>query len=807
MDNHKIDAVHLNQERKKSVELYLEALAKREDPNVDLAASVSKPVRMSRWISRKYKETFGAWNHERTPLPLQEEPYPVFKSSIQPEVRATQEYKLESSEELSGVHEKEEGQASSLDENFSLPLHADSIPGRERLQSPETILSSIYKKIPSPRLEKRKFPFTVNDAYIIKAKTEEYIFAMTQAKEKIVSSLEAKNKMRDSLRLTLKAPGALRRPSSLFFGDQYSPDIDAFLKKDIGVSERHFLSDDVLQRSQIEDIQKAIAYAEQHASVLEKFIEQDPSSQEAIYYALDLYEEAALVALRRELHAYQKKLGLEAQEYYPDALEAQEYHPDVADKLGGVVFSETQVRKEIYDLKLSLNNLPIGAKTQVIGSAKIKMEEVLGRNEFFRGLNVKTKLKNAQVYCLNTRPWDVIENPVPIFLNKQEWVLKSLIIPAKKLGNIFQETYECEGICSHTISENVHAVNLAKTALIGPENELWFEAYRHGVHCAYGIENPQARLQANINRAVETIQAMVVGDPFILEQAKTYTVDYPLVLDILSINLQTGDRVRSMSAPILGNLYNERLHIEEQARAWRAISDKIHEVKYYDETGKLQGLFVQPSIHAVNFGVNSIALEGLGAFRSQSRVLGSWKNNTLMNQDTIEWLFGENYSLALAGKVGEFLNNPFIHNDSLKQNVQTLAMQVLDIYRKGAYASTGNEPYKIVTRLAYMCYLMGVKVAFNCKSGKDRTGMMDVETKFLVARTHAEHAIPIPDEALSQEYQEALYTLAVFSGNHEMQKMNTGIAGYKADNSQTIQRLGGEWVTAYLRGPSAFVSA
>ncbi len=807
MDNHKIDAVQLNQERKKSVELYLEALTRREDPNVDLAASASKPVRLSRWIGRKYKQTFGAWNHETPPLRLQEEPYPILNSSSPKLVRETSERKLESSEDLSSIESKELGQDSSLDGNFSLPIHTDSIQQGERLQGPEAILSSIYKKIPSPRLAKRKFPFTVNDAYIIKAKTEEYIFAMTQAKEKIVSSLEAKNKMRDSLRLTLKPPGTLRRPSSLFFGDQYSLDVEAILHKDLLHEARHFLSDDLIQRSQIEDIQKAIEYAEQHASILEKFIEQDPSSQEAIYYALDLYEEAALVALRRELHAYQKKLGLEAQEHLSDFLGEQEYPPDLAGKLNGVVFSESQVRREIYDLKLSFNNLPIDMKTQVIGSAKTKMEEVLGRNEFFRGLNVKTKLKNAQVYCLNTRPWDVIENAVHIFLNKKEWALKSLIIPAKKLGNIFEETYECQGVCSHTISENVHAVNLAKTALIGPEGELWFEAYRHGVHCAYGIENPQARLQANINRAVETVQAMVVGDTFILENAKSYTADHPLLLDILSINLQTGDRVRSMSAPILGNLYNERLHIEEQAKAWSVISDKIHEVKYYDETGKLQSLFVQPSVHAVNFGVNSIALEGLGAFGSQSRVLGSWKNNSAMNQEAMEWLFGENYSLAMMGKVGDFLNNSFIRNEKLKQNVQALAMQVLDIYKRGAYASTGNEPYKIVTRLAYMSYLMGMKVAFNCKSGKDRTGMMDVEMKFLVARAHAENAIPLPDEPLSQEYQEALYTLAVFSGNHEMQKMNTGIAGYKADNSQTIHRLGGEWVTSYLRGPSAFVSA
>ncbi len=293
MDNYTIDSVQLNQERKKSVDLYLEALTKRDDPNVDLAASASKPVRVSRWIGRKYKETFGAWNHEPAPLLLQEQTHTVFQNSTQQAVRATQERKQESSEELSSTESTELGQHSSLDGRFNLPIRPGIIQEGERLQSPEAILSSIYKKIPSPRLEKRKFPFTVNDAHIIKTKTEEYIFAMTQAKEKIISSLEAKNKLRDSLRLTLKPPSSLRRPSSLFFGDQYSLDVEAILQKDVFQEERHFLSDDLIQRSQIEDIQKAIEYAEQHANVLEQFIQQDPASQEAIYYALDLYEEAA----------------------------------------------------------------------------------------------------------------------------------------------------------------------------------------------------------------------------------------------------------------------------------------------------------------------------------------------------------------------------------------------------------------------------------------------------------------------------------------------------------------------------------
>lgn len=799
MDNYKVDSIQLNQERKKSVELYLEALSNRENKNVDLAASTSRSVRMSRFLSRKYKQVFGAWNSQAEILEPQEEPPMLIQNHTIQNATYNSERKLELSED--SICEFVEGEQSAVEEDtftlqgFSSITDKDYICGPTHLQKPDKVLASIYEKIPSPRLEKRKFPFTVDDAVIVKNKTAEYMFALNQAKERILHSLESKNKIRDSLRLTIKVPGSLKRPSSLFFGDQYSNDLENILHKDMVEGEKFLWSDEAIQTKQIKDIQRAIDYADTHHKVLERFIEQNPSSTEAIYYALELYEEAALVAMRTELNTYRRKAGIKDGDYN-EAFE---------DICSGVALTETQIRKEIYDLKANIHHLAI--KTEAIGSAKVKMEEVLGRNGLFRGLSVKSKLKNAQVYCLNTRPWTVIDNSISLFLRGEELKVRSIIVPAKQLGNIFEDMYECEGVCSHSISENVHAVNLAKTILLGPEGNVLFEAYRHGVHCAYGINNPETRWQANINRAVETIQAMVISDPFILENANSYTIDHPLDLDVLSINLQTGDRLRSMSSPVMGNLYNERLHIEEQMKAWDAISHKIHEVKYYNQDGKINGIFLKPSVHAINFGVNSIALEGLGAFGSQSRILGSWRRNAPMNQQAMDWLFGENHSMALGGKVGAFLDNPYIKNPHLKQLVNELALHIMDIYRKGAYATTGHEPYKIVTRLAYMCYLMGIKVAFNCKSGKDRTGMMDVETKFLVSRAFTEGSIPRPDEPLSPEYQEALYILAVFSGNHEMQKMNTGIAGYKADNSQTIQRLGGECVTSYLRGPSAFVSA
>jgi hypothetical protein len=108
--------------------------------------------------------------------------------------------------------------------------------------------------------------------------------------------------------------------------------------------------------------------------------------------------------------------------------------------------------------------------------------------------------------------------------------------------------------------------------------------------------------------------------------------------------------------------------------------------------------------------------------------------------------------------------------------------------------------YKMAARVANLAFLIGCKVHFNCKSGKDRTGLMDVESKYLALRLEEEakelqknNQLNLPNVQTSsalkyihatppENYQKLLFQ----SGNLEMQQYNTGGQGYKiapaADN-------------------------
>lgn len=87
--------------------------------------------------------------------------------------------------------------------------------------------------------------------------------------------------------------------------------------------------------------------------------------------------------------------------------------------------------------------------------------------------------------------------------------------------------------------------------------------------------------------------------------------------------------------------------------------------------------------------------------------------------------------------------------------------------------------------------LLGGVPAWNCKSGKDRTGMMDVECKFLATLVALGKEIPQPGAQLNPEQKLLYRNLLLQSGNHEMQKYNTGIAGYKLEGVGSItERIG-----------------
>jgi phosphatidylinositol-4,5-bisphosphate 4-phosphatase len=165
---------------------------------------------------------------------------------------------------------------------------------------------------------------------------------------------------------------------------------------------------------------------------------------------------------------------------------------------------------------------------------------------------------------------------------------------------------------------------------------------------------------------------------------------------------------------------------------------------------------VKPNILAFSTPVNSLALDSalLRPF------LGGLSVSQQANNASITGLIGSSAANGqidgLAGKKlkdieqrllqaqqsGEDQSALIAHRD----RITGLVDQVRQIMNEPAgspmsWQRAGNEPYKLASRLTALANEVGAVPAFNCKSGKDRTGELDVQVKQLYAHNHHEVAL------------------------------------------------------------------
>ena len=153
----------------------------------------------------------------------------------------------------------------------------------------------------------------------------------------------------------------------------------------------------------------------------------------------------------------------------------------------------------------------------------------------------------------------------------------------------------------------------------------------------------------------------------------------------------------------------------------------------------------------------------------------------------------------LGGMVGDKIKdlraqlaNPALSSQhpQIEQKLNTIvdiSFQIRDIVTAGrgsdqSHHNIGNEPYKLPTRLVALANELGTAPAFNCKSGKDRTGQLDVEIKDFY--THLNFSGGKPREVGHQRTDAEklnFKNLFEFGGGREVQKYNTGVPGSKVD--------------------------
>ena len=426
---------------------------------------------------------------------------------------------------------------------------------------------------------------------------------------------------------------------------------------------------------------------------------------------------------------------------------------------------------------------------------------------------------------------------------------------AKDFGTKTGHDFGTTGTACDNATSSVRSTNTWESKLKAPDGRTLLSGIRHGVHSAYGFavrslrkESPETvqqfvrdlcpqelmvrgndgepdikatakaatslfsirgmrirnamREKANENRARDMLAGVIERNPKVLEQlaAGKTTLD-PITLN--SVSLMTPDALRAKPGFFgFKTQDNERRMLAEQTAAFKKASANPIELTYTNAEGEEVKAEIKVNVRTFNFGVNK------GAVSKKVQVVApSWGHaNATVNNEAMTSLLGIRKEGAFAGAVGEFLGRPDV-DPKTRAEVKELATQIRDIWNSGDYSRTTGDPYALPSRLVLLSNKMGDSTAWNCKSGKDRTGELDAEAKFLAIRMDQTGTIPKPGKL--DTIDQGLFRNVTFaSGNHKIQEFNTGGGGFKLEGVKAItERLGSMLAKLIHRGQSRYIAS
>ena len=296
--------------------------------------------------------------------------------------------------------------------------------------------------------------------------------------------------------------------------------------------------------------------------------------------------------------------------------------------------------------------------------------------------------------------------------------------------------------------------------------------------------------QGALNRAREVFILEMTRNPQLLEQIKNGE-------EVLftSVGLLTPDNLRHQLHKLFGFSASgdEKEMVAIQAKAWDDLREEITAGRIV-----INGQAVMADIIDFNLGVNKGATVLATNPIIGEAVSGTNYVNELINNRSMGNLVAVT-GKRLAKKDSELrikidlqkretdpvqlkkLDSEIIALNRDIATITELSAQIAAMWKDGSYREAGNEPYKLASRVALLSHLLGGGTAFNCKSGKDRTGQLDAEVKFLAFQIRTSNGkVPKPDRKRTNLEKIQFATFIFFDeSRRKMQEFNTGYGGSK----------------------------
>ena len=371
----------------------------------------------------------------------------------------------------------------------------------------------------------------------------------------------------------------------------------------------------------------------------------------------------------------------------------------------------------------------------------------------------------------------------------QSLAMTSRLTPAAQLPALVSGYSDGRrGISSMNSKERTHPANFWMTEFKPAEQsaaQLSFKGFRHGVLDAYGLKEPAERKPANQAKVAELVRAAGSEIPSACERQS----DGSWLIPMVSVSLQTHGKETGM--------------IEGQKAAWTDVAKSGIVMEGPAPDGSVGPWTLKPTPITFSVGVNWDAMN----------LRGHWKTASFGNNDAIKALI----ETARASRDRLSFGNP--QEAIRKKAITELIGQIEAMHNSGAYRREGQNPYKLAARVLVLAQLSGLVPCFNCKSGKDRTGMVDVEVKSLIQsineniQSHGAAALSVaavadepgspsivPSYATGRtDEQKAVFKdLHLNGGSQQVSLATTGLMGNKTESGYLRNNLNRDEATLRL---------
>jgi hypothetical protein len=478
--------------------------------------------------------------------------------------------------------------------------------------------------------------------------------------------------------------------------------------------------------------------------------------------------------------------------------------------------------------------------------------QFLRNNKQKRGIAIGTLLKENFIRLTNQDPdsWKIIKKFITDKTNNDTQIVST----QTPVNEAYHETYSQQGGVEgkkygytglSSMSERIRPEQRSEEESERPAN-LWysefheidsqnnnyqelFSAFRSGAFSAYNVKDDATRKKANIEKARGVLEAMVLkklydlwhidGRKVVRNRLLSNYLDGRDTLNILVVAIDL------LSDVAFGKGDAKMVQDHQDALAYFKKGTHDFTIKWPYQNGsillpktvkaKFDIIDFTTSVNQFSTGVFGQAGKNEEALQKLSEAVASTK---YMNRLTISDLTKKATAISTTNRQqAESYRNKASEVAIKDRQIENLFNEI-----KENIGKTGS--YRLPSLISNLAYMIGYMVHFNCKSGKDRTGLMDVESKFMareLSERRKKNNSSIPAEEFENEEQKERHhqllweagNLEILEGNTRGQSLKVGDVALKSglkklptSDKALMERLGGEEVLRDLRGLAKYTN-